>query len=65
MKKNVVQEKSFEFAVRIVRLLQHLKMYKREFVITKQIIRSGTSKGANIEGAEANELLYNIIHSEK
>ena len=51
MKKNVVQEKSFDFAVRIVRLFQHLKKNKREFVISKQIIRSGTSIGANIEEA--------------
>ena len=51
MKKNVVQEKSFDFAVRIVRLFQHLKKNKREFVISKQIIRCGTSIAANIEEA--------------
>src|SRR6185436_5414228 len=46
---NVVQEKSFTFAVRIVRVYQHLVNEKKEFVLSKQLLRSGTSIGANIE----------------
>jgi four helix bundle protein len=46
---NIIQEKSFAFAVRIVNLYKFLCEEKREFVLSKQILRSGTSIGANIE----------------
>jgi len=46
---NVVQDKSFAFAVRIVRLYKYLTEEKREFILSKQLLRSGTSIGANIE----------------
>ena len=49
---NIIQNKSFAFAVRIVRLYQFLQEEKREFVLSKQILRSGTSIGANIEEGE-------------
>ena len=52
MKENVVKEKSMSFAVRIVNLCKYLNYEKQEFVIAKQILRSGTSIGANI--AEGN-----------
>ncbi len=52
MKKNVVKEKSFDFAVRIVNLYKHLSQEKKEFVLSKQILRSGTSVGANVEEAD-------------
>lgn len=51
MKINVVQEKSYAFAVRIVRLYQHLSLEKREFVLSRQVLRCGTSIGANVEEA--------------
>ncbi|MFN3344961.1 MAG: four helix bundle protein [Chloroherpetonaceae bacterium] len=51
-KQNVAAEKSFLFAVRIVKLYQHLSEKKKEFVLSKQILRSGTSIGANVEEAE-------------
>ncbi len=51
MKENVIQDKSYAFALKIVRLYQHLTSTKREFVLTKQLLRSGTSIGANIEEA--------------
>jgi four helix bundle protein len=47
--KNIIQEKSFAFAVRIVNLYKYLCEEKKEFVMSKQILRSGTSIGANIE----------------
>ncbi|MDZ4711524.1 MAG: four helix bundle protein [bacterium] len=50
-KENVVKEKSFRFAVRIVKLYQYLCKEKHEFVLSKQILKSGTSIGANIEEA--------------
>lgn len=48
---NVIQTKSFAFAVRIVRLCQFLANEKREYVLSKQLLRCGTSIGANIEEA--------------
>jgi four helix bundle protein len=47
---NLIQEKSFAFALRIIKLYQFL-VSKHEFVLSKQILRSGTSIGANIEEA--------------
>ena len=51
MKENVIQEKSYAFALRIVRLFRWLSEEKKEFVLAKQILRSGTSVGANVEEA--------------
>jgi four helix bundle protein len=48
---NIVQEKSFAFAVRIVNLYKYLVKEKKEFVLSKQLLRSGTSIGANVEEA--------------
>lgn len=48
---NVIQQKSFEFAIKIVNLYKFLKIEKKEFVLSKQILRSGTSIGANVEEA--------------
>ena len=48
---NVVVEKTYKFAIRIIRLYQFLKKEKKEYVISKQILRCGTSIGANIEEA--------------
>ena len=48
---NVVQTKSYTFAVRIVRLYQHLSIQKKEYVLSKQLLRAGTSIGANVEEA--------------
>jgi len=48
---NVVQEKAYAFALRIVKLYRYLCEEKKEFVLSKQIVRSGTSIGANIEEA--------------
>ena len=52
MKDNVVKEKSFEFSVRIVNLYKHLTTSRQEHIISKQLLRSGTSIGANICEAE-------------
>jgi four helix bundle protein len=52
MKENVIVNKSFQFAIRIVKLSQSLVSEKREFVLSKQILRSGSSVGSNIEEAE-------------
>ncbi len=49
VKENIVQIKSYEFALSCVRLFQKLTNEKREYVLSRQILRSGTSIGANIE----------------
>ena len=49
---NIIEQKSFEFAVRIVNLYKHLSETKKEFVLSKQLLRSGTSIGANVAEAE-------------
>ena len=48
---NPVQTKSYAFAVRVVRLYQHLAATKNEYVLSKQVLRAGTSIGANVEEA--------------
>ena len=45
---NIVVQKSKAFAIRIIRLYQHLTTEKKEFILAKQVLRSGTSIGANI-----------------
>lgn len=49
MKENIIQQKSYTFAIRIVLLYKYLTEKKKEFVSAKQGLRSGTSIGANIE----------------
>lgn len=50
-KENVIQEKSYAFALRIIKLHQLMVDDHNEYVLSKQILRSGTSIGANIEEA--------------
>jgi four helix bundle protein len=52
MRENVVKKKSFAFAVRVVKLYQYLCEQKKEFVLSKQLLRSGTSLGAMVREAE-------------
>ena len=51
MNDNVIENKSFDFAVRIVNLHKHLSSEKKELVLSKQLLRSGTSIGANVSEA--------------
>ena len=62
VKSNVVKEKSFLFAVRIVELSRSLVEEKREFVLSKQILRSGTAIGALVREAEQAESRKDFIH---
>ena len=50
--KNVIGEKSFDFAVRIVNLYKYLANNKNEYVLSKQLLRCGTSIGANVSEAQ-------------
>ena len=49
---NIIEIKSFDFAVRIVNLYKYLTDIKKEYVLSKQLLRSGTSIGANVAEAE-------------
>ena len=49
---NILVDKSFSFAVRIVNLYKYLCSDKKEFVLSKQLLRSGTSIGANISESQ-------------
>jgi four helix bundle protein len=49
---NIIEDKSFKFAIRIVKLYKYLRTNKNEFVLSKQLLRSGTSIGANIAEAQ-------------
>jgi four helix bundle protein len=51
MKPNIIQDKSKSFAIRVINLYKHLSDNKKEYIISKQIMRSGTSIGANINEA--------------
>jgi len=61
-KDNIIVEKSYKFAVRIVILYKYLVDEKKEFVLSKQILRSGTSIGANINEAQSAESKLDFIH---
>ena len=49
---NIIETKSFDFAIRIVKLYKHLSEDKGERIISKQVLRSGTSIGANVSEAQ-------------
>jgi four helix bundle protein len=61
-KDNVVRDKSFGFALRVVKLYKYLSEEKREFVLSKQLLRAGTSVGANVREAEQAESHADFIH---
>jgi len=61
MKQNIVKDKSFEFSLKIIELYKQLKLQK-EFVLSKQLFRSGTSIGANIAESEAAYSRADFIH---
>lgn len=52
MSENIIETKSFAFAIRIVKLYQYLVDNKKEFVLSKQLLKSGTSVGANVSEAQ-------------
>lgn len=62
MKENILKTKSYEFALRIIKLYQGLSLERKEFVLSKQILRSGTSIGSNIEEANQAESKKDFIH---
>lgn len=62
MKESVLREKSYQFALRIVKLYRFIAAEKKEFVLSKQILRSGTSIGANIEEGNQAQSKTDFVH---
>ena len=62
MKENNLKDKSLFFAIRIVNLCKYLHTEKNEYIISKQVLRSGTSVGAMIREAEHSESKIDFIH---
>jgi len=60
--KVTLQDKSFAFAVRIIRLYKYLTEKKKEFILSKQLLRSGTAPGALIREAQNAESKADFIH---
>lgn len=62
MAKNILGEKSYDFALRCIKLSHYLVNKERDFVLSKQVLRSGTSIGANIEEATQAQSKVDFIH---
>ncbi|MFB1003152.1 MAG: four helix bundle protein [Bacteroidia bacterium] len=62
MKENAVKDKSFQFAIRIVKIYEHLTGVKKEYVLSKQLLRSGTSVGAMVREAQHAESKADFKH---
>ena len=62
MRENIVKEKSFGFALRIVKLAKYLQDENKEFVLSKQVLRSGTAIGALVREAEHAESRADFTH---
>ena len=62
MSKNILRDKSFAFAIRIVKLYKYLTEQKNEYIMSKQILKSGTSKGANVREGQNGESTKDLIH---
>jgi len=59
---NIVQKKSFEFAVKAVKLAYAVQKEKKEYDLTRQIIRSATSIGANLEESMGGQSDKDFLH---
>ena len=62
MRENVVKIKSFDFALRVIKVYQYLIENKKEFILSKQLLRAGTSIGALIRESEHAESKADFIH---
>lgn len=62
MKENIIKNKTFDFGKRIVRMSIYLEQNKKEFVLSKQLKRSGTAPGALVRESEHAESRKDFIH---
>ena len=61
LKDNIILDKSLDFAIRVVKLYKYLCDEKKEYVLSKQLLRCGTSIGANINEAQAGQSKADFI----
>lgn len=61
-KRSIIKDRSFAFAVRVIRLFQYLTETKKEYVLSKQLLRSGTAIGALVREAQNAESTKDFIH---
>lgn len=59
---SIVGQKAYDFAILIIQIYKELSSEKREFVLSKQLLRSGTSIGANINEAISSESKKDFVH---
>jgi four helix bundle protein len=62
MAENIIKNKTFSFSLRVVKLYQFLNQEKKEYVLSKQLLRSGTAIGALVREAEQAESKMDFIH---
>lgn len=62
MEKSITFQKSYELAVYIIKICRHISVEKKEYVLTKQLIRSGTSVGANVSEGQYAQSRADFIH---
>jgi four helix bundle protein len=62
MSESIVYQKAYLFAIDVVKLYKHLSTDKKEFVLSKQMLRSGTSIGANVNEAISSESKKDFVH---
>ncbi len=61
-KENIIAEKSFQFALKIIKIVREIQKEKKEFVLSKQLLKSGTSICAMVREAEHAESKKDFIH---
>lgn len=61
-KENVLRDKSFSFALRIIKCFKYLQSEQKEYILSKQLLRCGTSIGANVREAEQAQSKIDFIH---
>lgn len=61
-KDNVVKDKSFGFAIKVVKLYKHLTEMRQEYIMSKQLLRSGTAIGAMVREADQAESRKDFVH---
>jgi four helix bundle protein len=61
IRENILKDKSYNFASRTVKLYKYLVGEQKEFVLSKQILRSGTSIGANVEEVNSGQSKRDFI----
>ncbi|MFO7718828.1 MAG: four helix bundle protein [Gillisia sp.] len=62
MKENIIKTKSFAFSIKIVNLYKFLSLEKKEYVMSKQLLRSGTAIGALVRESEHAESKADFVH---